>query len=320
MFTFIYCFDENYNIQGFVSIMSLLEKVNEKINVVIVHNKKEKFSKYESLIKKHENLENLEIKSIETKDIDFPNVDNNHVSEATYYRIYLDKIKFDNQFNNCIYLDADIVCLNNPIGYFQKIFAQLKNEGKPLAARTDYLKFKNEEHDDDVFIRNKLSSINYFNAGVLLFDYQNWIKNGFFSELREIQKNYDGTLKFWDQDLLNILIDGNYVEMNHFSNYHLAADWNFPPHITESHALFLHYQGKPKPWHISFLNDSSTQFFQKNYRKFTEKKVYVTKSTFSRDLKGFAKLIIGLQIFKCEYPFSTLKESLKVLFTSSEIS
>ena len=96
------------------------------------------------------------------------------------------------------------------------------------------------------------------------------------SDLCEIQLGgtpHRGTLKFWDQDLLNILIDGNYIEMNHFSNYHIAADWNYPAHITESHALFLHFQGKPKPWHISFLNDSSSRFFQENYRKlFTIKK------------------------------------------------
>ena len=320
MFTFIYCFDENYNIQGFVSIMSLLDKVSEKINIVIVHKQKEKFSKYEKLISNHNRLESLEIKEINTKDIEFPNVNNNHVSEATYYRMYLDQIQFDNTFSKCIYLDADIICLNNPINYFQEIYTKLKEQGKPLAARTDYIKFKDEQHEDDVFIRNKLTSINYFNAGVLLFDYQNWIENGYFKELRNIQKNYDGTINFWDQDLLNVLIDGNYLEMNHFSNFHIAADWNYPAHITESHAIFLHYQGKPKPWHISFINDSSTQFFQENYRKLFGKKVFVTKSTFSRDLKGFLKLIFSLQILKCSYPLSTLKEALKALFFSSSIN
>ena len=126
MFTFIYCFDENYNIQGFVSIMSLLDKVSEKINIVIVHKQKEKFSKYEKLISNHNNLENLDIKEINTKDIEFPNVNNNHVSEATYYRMYLDQIQFDNTFSKCIYLDADIICLNNPINYFQEIYRRIK--------------------------------------------------------------------------------------------------------------------------------------------------------------------------------------------------
>ena len=315
MFTFIYCFDENYNTQGLVSIMSLLEKVSEKINIVIVHKDKGTFGEYEELIREHQNLEHLQIETIDTKQLEFPNVNNNHISEATYYRMYLDKIKFDNQFSKCVYLDADIICLNNPINYFQNIYSKLEREGKPLAARTDYLKFKDEEHEDDVFIRNNLSSLNYFNAGVLLFNYQEWLEKGFFQNLREIQKNYAGTLKFWDQDLLNILIDGNYIEMNHFSNYHIAADWNYPAHITESHALFLHFQGKPKPWHISFLTDSSSRFFQENYRKLFKKNVYITKSTLSRDLKGVAKLIFGLQIIKSKYPLQTLKESVKILIS-----
>ena len=42
MFTFIYCLMKT-NIQGFVSIMSLLDKVSEKINIVIVHNQKKNF-------------------------------------------------------------------------------------------------------------------------------------------------------------------------------------------------------------------------------------------------------------------------------------
>ena len=89
MFTFIYCFDENYNIPAVVSILSLLEKVNEKINIVIVHNAKETFYEYEKLFKGHQNLNNFDIKTIDTSELSFPNTDNKHISEATYYRMYL---------------------------------------------------------------------------------------------------------------------------------------------------------------------------------------------------------------------------------------
>ena len=36
MFNFLFAFDENYNIQGSVSIFSLLENVETKINIYVI--------------------------------------------------------------------------------------------------------------------------------------------------------------------------------------------------------------------------------------------------------------------------------------------
>ena len=37
MLSFIYCLDENYNIQSIVSLSSLLDNVSKKINVIFLH-------------------------------------------------------------------------------------------------------------------------------------------------------------------------------------------------------------------------------------------------------------------------------------------
>ena len=37
MLNFLYCFDENYNVQGFLSMYSLLEKVDIKIQIYLIH-------------------------------------------------------------------------------------------------------------------------------------------------------------------------------------------------------------------------------------------------------------------------------------------
>ena len=37
MFNFLYCFDNNYNIPAFCAIYSLLENVDQKININIMH-------------------------------------------------------------------------------------------------------------------------------------------------------------------------------------------------------------------------------------------------------------------------------------------
>ena len=46
MLNFLYCFDQNYNIQALVSIYSLLENITEKINIHIIHKEPETFSRY----------------------------------------------------------------------------------------------------------------------------------------------------------------------------------------------------------------------------------------------------------------------------------
>ncbi len=315
MFTFIYCFDKNYNIPAVVSISSLLEKVNEKINIVIVHNEKETFYEYEKFFKGHQNLHNFELKTIETSELSFPNTNNKHISEATYYRMYLDKIDFSYQFTKCVYLDSDIICINNPITYFENIYSKLENQNIPLAARTEHIKLGNLEKDHEFFERNNLSSVNYFNAGVLVFNFQEWLSKDYFKLLRDLQENYSGTLKYWDQDLLNILINGNYIEMNNFSNFHLGADWNFPWPVIDELALFIHYQGKAKPWEISCIYDSSSKFFQNTYRKIFNNKIYLRKSYFTRDIIGLRNLLFLLKIRKTEFPFTVLKESIKIIIS-----
>ena len=73
-----------------------------------------------------------------------------------------------------------------------------------------------------------------------------------------------------------MLFDGNYLELNNFSNYSLGADWNFPSEVSEVLALFIHFQGKSKPWEISCLHDNSANFFQNKYREIFNKVLTIT--------------------------------------------
>jgi lipopolysaccharide biosynthesis glycosyltransferase len=314
MFTFIYCFDENYNVQAVTSVVSLLENVSEKINILVVHREKDSFKKYLHLIEGHNKLEKLEIKNIKRESLNFPNTKNKHVSEATYYRIYLDKIIEDRNLEKVVYMDSDIICLNNPIKYFNQIYQDLVFYDKPLAARTEELNNVGMEPFDSVFLRNNMKSINYFNAGVLIFNYKLWVENNYFDKLREIQEKYEGELVYWDQDLLNKLFDGNYIELNNFSNFNLGVNWVIPTTVTKDIALLIHYQGSAKPWEISSLHYPSTNLFQGIYSNIFNNKTFLQKSIFSRDIKGLLKLIFYFRIFKVQHPLSALKESFKIIY------
>ena len=57
--------------------------------------------------------------------INFPNIENSHVSEATYYRIFAEKF-LPKEVTFYTYLDADIICINNPILYLNAIINEMK--------------------------------------------------------------------------------------------------------------------------------------------------------------------------------------------------
>ena len=66
---FIYCFDTNYNSQAFTSIISLLDCVDKKIDIFIIHNDKNFEKKIPKQINKHKNLNSLHIYIFKKQDI-----------------------------------------------------------------------------------------------------------------------------------------------------------------------------------------------------------------------------------------------------------
>ena len=83
------CYDSNYNIQGQVTIY-FLENTNNKINFHIIHEDPDNYKNISPKIIKHKNLESLNFyKFRKRKEVTFPNFDESHMTEATYYRLFL---------------------------------------------------------------------------------------------------------------------------------------------------------------------------------------------------------------------------------------
>ena len=96
MLNFLYCFDENYNQMGFTSIISLLDSINQKININIIHKYEKNNQFVPKIIINHKNLNSLNVFPFDRSFDYFPNVEKSHISEATYYRLFLeDYIKKD---------------------------------------------------------------------------------------------------------------------------------------------------------------------------------------------------------------------------------
>ena len=86
MTNFLYCFDSNYNVQATVSISTLLEKYDSEVNLYILYDNPRLFEKYKTKLKKYKNLNKIEIYKFEDTNYDFPNLNNSHVSYATYFQ------------------------------------------------------------------------------------------------------------------------------------------------------------------------------------------------------------------------------------------
>ena len=64
-----------------------------------------------------------------------------------------------------------------------------------------------------------MKSDKYFNAGVMLVDLFYWNKNNLTEKSLNAVKKLKNKAKFWDQDILNSIIDGNYLSLNYELNY-----------------------------------------------------------------------------------------------------
>ena len=61
MLNFLYCFDDGYNTQAQCSIFSLLDNVNEKINIYIIHKNKNDDNFLSQKITNHKNLNSIKV-------------------------------------------------------------------------------------------------------------------------------------------------------------------------------------------------------------------------------------------------------------------
>ena len=91
----------------------ILENVSEKININIIHQTDKVKNLIPNIIKEHRNLSKLIIYEFKRpKNIKFENLANVHVTEATYYRIFISNY-LDKSINNLVYVDCDIVCVDD---------------------------------------------------------------------------------------------------------------------------------------------------------------------------------------------------------------
>ena len=76
------------------------------------------------------------------------------------------------------------------------------------------------EYSEETNKRLKLKNKKYFNAGFLIIDFKKFINTYSDIFVTKMLENYENII-YWDQDVLNIAFDGNFLELDQNLNYHI---------------------------------------------------------------------------------------------------
>jgi len=311
MINLVYAIDEKYNIQTSISIKSFLDKSKNPINVHIIHKNKMTFDSFATQLSNYKKLNSINIYEFDNTNIEFPRIENTHISEATYYRLYLNKY-LPKDIENIIYIDGDVLCTNEPNEEFNNIFNLMEKGKYKLAAKTD--EHREEENRDIDWDGILMRSNKYFNAGVLFINYKEWLSDDVFNKLQKRQIDIKDKIYFWDQDILNSFFDGDYLELEEKFNYRVGLDNSGQKYReTMENSILIHYQGSWKPWSIRGALTENSRFYHSYFRELGFGEYHLLHTW---KLNGLFHLFIGLVTFKflkTEKPIIFLIECFKSL-------
>lgn len=313
MISFLYCFDKNYNFQAFSSIISILDKVDKKINLYIIHNEYNDISFLPKIITNHKFLSEVEVFRFDKKPYKYPNLYNSHVSEATYYRLFCTEY-LPKDLETIFYIDADVICVKNPIKHIEENTKLLLNSEYTISSKTEIVKNKKNE---DVFSRLELKSDSYFNAGVMNINLHNW--RNLSIDFYGLLDSFGERLQYWDQDLLNYIFDGSYLELDQklnkvvdFAYYEYELNFIEIDKVISDGAL-IHFAGSHKPWSVNGIMCNLSEIYHVEFRKVSKNYFHIVHKIRSYSVYYFFKNIFNLKFFRISHKLIFLFEFLKSL-------
>ena len=162
-----------------------------------------------------------------------------HVSLSTYNRFLIPKLK--PELKRILYLDVDIIVL----GDISELYNQ-DLEGYMLGAIPKQISEK------EIVVYKKILKLsknhNYFNAGILLIDLEQWISKDIMSKLFEIEIKRREDLLHADQDVLNICFNDKYKVLDFKYNYETNNNREFEQNRPD--IVIRHFNTGIKPWDI----------------------------------------------------------------------
>tara|TARA_X000000368_G_scaffold17535_1_gene13791 strand:- start:3749 stop:4639 length:891 start_codon:yes stop_codon:yes gene_type:complete len=293
-------------------MISLLDYSENIIDLYVVHKEEMKIDDFPKVIINHKNLNKIKINTFNLKHKEFPNIENSHVSEATYYRIYLNEF-LPSDISSILYVDADIIFLNDITSIYTELTNNLLDSKYIVAATTEYSR---NDLNNERFNNLEMKSNKYLNAGVMFIDLAKWRNQKVFESLIETQNKMGSRLIYWDQDVFNSFLDGEYMEIPKKLNFNPSNVKYSIKNFNEiyENVICVHYNGKLKPWTVKGILEKDSIIFQNEYRKLGLNKFLITHIWRSNSLLYFLLSFINLKFFGVKKKISFTYEFFKSLF------
>jgi lipopolysaccharide biosynthesis glycosyltransferase len=154
----------------------------------------------------------------------------------------------DKSVQRIIYLDSDLVVLGDLTE-----LAAIELGGRTIGAVKDFLIKRCGNAAPAFRFDLGLASQPYFNAGVMLVDLEKWRRERIRERTLEFLRLNHSSIRWWDQDALNFMIAGDWLELDPRWNRQSAYWWLKGENaITGQDGLLnphiVHFTGKDKPW------------------------------------------------------------------------
>lgn len=241
-----------------VTIYILTEGLSEN-NVSLLKRQAEKFNS------------ELYVKTVDSSIISklpMPKAAAQHISPATYYRLFVEEILPDN-VDKIIYLDCDVIVRSSLLPLWN-----IDIEGLPLAAVYQNNSWATNKYKVKMSAYERLNMVDakgYFNAGVLLINVKYWREINARMLLLDFMRNHYERIVHHDQDILNGCFYRDVVSISDIWNCRLPIKKGFYGEAfldkrkirkIKSDAVIVHYVNRPKPWEFACNNPYVSEYFR----------------------------------------------------------
>jgi len=275
----VFAADRGYLQHLAVALASLLAK-NSGMNIYIINNdlSADDWKKLNKLSTgKDSKLINAKIDDRQIENL----LTNSYFTKAMYYRLFIPEIV---KGDKALYLDSDIV-VNQPIDDLYNT-----NISNTYLAAVDNMEIYNH-HDLEMEYSAK-----YFNSGVMLINLEYWRTYNVKKKVIDFISRKREVIRFPDQDGLNSVINGNWLELHPKYNLHgillfSGHDPVLPIKEAIDNPVIIHYTGSSKPWHYKSYHSYKHLYWK--YLRRTPYKYFIPDDFKIRDiLKGLIPISI----------------------------
>lgn len=174
-----------------------------------------------------------------------------HVTLATYYRLFIDRI-LPESVHKIIYLDGDMI-VRKDISYLWNI--DLKGKAAGVVHDMD-----EKRHADSKRLPYPMD-LGYFNAGMMLINLDYWRENDCLEQFHQFIQNHGDKIQYHDQDVLNSVLCNHLVWVPLTYNFqsgflYKRKQTDYPISLqaevehTRKHAAIVHFSTPIKPWYL----------------------------------------------------------------------